>query len=156
MKIYLILLSIQSSTAYLLDETENLEDGGNFVNGWKQLFHFQNIFLWIRNFLETKYSGVEVLRDFSPPLWLKKVKYIYILDMLEKYLDRTGLFDHIHPISIVQNQLRLPLLGFEVRDDVIFSQSGHDCPVILCPVIPHPNCIRFQGSVHVRNKLILL
>ena len=25
--------------------------------------------------------------------------------------------------------------------DVIFSQSGHDCPVILCPVIPHPNCI---------------
>ena len=76
---------------------------------------------------------MEVLRDFSPPLWLKKVKYINILDMFDKYLDRTGLFDHILPIFIVQNQLRLPLLGFEVRDDVIFSQSGHDCPVI-----PHP------------------
>ena len=27
-----------------------------------------------------------------------------------------------------------------MRDDVIFSQSGHKCPVILCPVIPHPHC----------------
>ena len=37
---------------------------------------------------------------------------------------------------IVQNLLRPPLLSFEVRDDIIFSQSGHDCPVT-----PHPNCI---------------
>ena len=45
MKIYLILLVIQSSTAYLLDETENLEDGGNFANGWKTLNKFSEYFL---------------------------------------------------------------------------------------------------------------
>ena len=33
---------------------------------------------------------------------------------------------------------------FEVRDDVIFSQSGDDCPVIFCPVIPHPHFIFFS------------
>ena len=32
--------------------------------------------------------------------------------------------------------MRQPLVGFEVRDDVIFSQSGHECPVI-----PHPHSI---------------
>ena len=62
-----------------------------------------------------------------------------------------GLFDHSLPIFIVQNLLRpsllliaiiKPNLGFEVRDDVIFSQSGNDCPIILCPVIPHPHCNR--------------
>ena len=37
------------------------------------------------------------------------------------------------------------LLGFEVRDDVFFSQSGQDCPVILCPVIPHPHCMTTPG-----------
>ena len=28
-----------------------------------------------------------------------------------------------------------------MRDDVIFSQSGHDCPLIFCPVIPHPTVL---------------
>ena len=26
--------------------------------------------------------------------------------------------------------------AIRMHDDVILSQSGHDCPVILCPVIP--------------------
>ena len=40
------------------------------------------------------------------------------------------IFDHFLPIFDVQRQLRSPLLGFEVRCDGIFSQSGDDCPVI--------------------------
>ena len=68
MKIYLILLSIQSSTAYLLDETENLEDGGNFVNG----------FLWIRNFLETKLQwGGGITGLFTSVMTQKSEVYIY-------------------------------------------------------------------------------
>ena len=30
------------------------------------------------------------------------------------------------------------VIDFEVRGDVIFSQSGGDCPVIFCPVHPTP------------------
>ena len=45
--------------------------------------------------------------------------------------------------SLIKTLLRPPLLGFEVRDDVIFSQSEHDCPVILCPVIPQTHCIQY-------------
>ena len=53
---------------------------------------------------------------------------------------RVGLSDQFPPIFIIQNLLSPPLFGFEVRGDVIFSQSGTDCPVIFCPVIPHPHC----------------
>ena len=86
------------------------------------------------------YSGVGLLRDiyFSHPLWLTKVDFIsrfYILkiNMVAElvYLIFSAYFNS-------SNLRRPPLLGFEVRDDVIFSQSGHECPVILCPVIPHP------------------
>ena len=45
MKINLILLVIQSSTAYLLDETEKLEDGGNFANGWTTVILCSECFL---------------------------------------------------------------------------------------------------------------
>ena len=31
-----------------------------------------------------------------------------------------------------------------MRGDVISSQSGDDCPVIVCPVIPHPHCTRLN------------
>ena len=55
-----------------------------------------------------------------------------------KIFCRPSLSDHFAPIFIVRNLPRLLLLGFEVRDDVIFSQSGGDCPLIFCPVIPHP------------------
>ena len=51
--------------------------------------------------------------------------------------------DHFLPISIVENLQGPPLLGFEVCDDVIFSQSENDCPVILCPVIPHTAVQKF-------------
>ena len=47
-----------------------------------------------------------------------------------------------------------PLWGFNVRDDVIFSQSGHDCPVILCPVIRNPHCISIEKNF--RNVLPLI
>ena len=67
------------------------------------------------------------------PIRIKKSDLFTVLDILDKYLGKTGLFDHFLPIFIIQNLLRPPLLGFEVRDDVLFSQSGHDCPVI-----PHP------------------
>ena len=41
-----------------------------------------------------------------------------------------------------RNVLRSTLLGFEVCDDVFFSQSGYDCPVIFCPRIPNPTVSR--------------
>ena len=41
---------------------------------------------------------------------------------------KTSLSDHFPLIFIVQNLLRSPLLGFEARGNVIFSQSEVDCP----------------------------
>ena len=56
----------------------------------------------------------------------------------------------------VQNLLKSALLGFEVRAKVIFSQSGDDCPVIFCPLIPQqlgePHCILYLTdfcSIHI-------
>ena len=48
---------------------------------------------------------------------------------------------------LIKNLLRPPLLGFEMRGDVIFSQSGADCPVILCPVIPHATVIGLNSGL---------
>ena len=65
-----------------------------------------------------------------------------ILDVVNKYSGRTGLTDHFLLISYFQNLLKSPRLGFEVCDDVIFSQLENDCPVFFCPVIPHPKSIQ--------------
>ena len=73
--------------------------------------------------------------DFEPIslvrylLMTQKFKYLD-LRYIEYISDRNGLYDHFLPIFIVQNLLRPPVLGLEVRDDVIFNQSGNDCPVI--------------------------
>ena len=42
-----------------------------------------------------------------------------------------------------------------MRDDVIFSQSGHDCPVILCPVIPYPHCISYEMRLLINHFQML-
>ena len=56
--------------------------------------------------------------------------------ILNKYSGRSGLSDHSLPIFIFKKLLSSPLSCFEVRSDVIFSQSGDNCPGIH-----HPNCI---------------
>ena len=63
-----------------------------------------------------------------------------ILDIIKKYSDKTSSSDHFPPIFIVEDLPRPPLLGFEVRGDVIFSQSELHCPVISCPVKPERYC----------------
>ena len=77
------------------------------------------------------YNGTQTFH----PRYDTKNWSIYILDILSKYSGKTCLSDHFLPIVIVRNLLRPPLLGTEVRGDVIFSQSGDDCPVI-----PPPHC----------------
>ena len=72
------------------------------------------------------HSWVGVLRDnYFHPGYDSKKWIISIFVISEKYSGRNSLFDHFQPIFIVQNLLRPPLLGFEMRDDDIFSQSGH-------------------------------
>ena len=63
------------------------------------------------------------------------------------YSGRTSSSDHFSPILIVQNLLRAPLLGFEVRGDVIFSKSEGDCPVI-----PHPHCMAIRKNGLERDQ----
>ena len=79
------------------------------------------------------------------PYFDQKLKY-EILDMINKYSDRTGLSDHFEPILIFQNLLRPSPLGFEVHTYVIFSQSGDHFPIIFCPLIL-PHSIRNNMSI---------
>ena len=69
------------------------------------------------------------------PILTKKLKY-EILDMINKYSDRTG----------------LSYLGFEVHAYVIFSQSGDHCPIIFCPLIL-PHSIRNYMSINENRPL---
>ena len=95
----------------------------------------------LRILLNTVGWGYNNLRDtyFSPPLWLNRVRYFRLI----KYSGGISLSDLFPLIFIVRILLRSPLLSFEVRSDVIFSQSSGDCPLIFCPIIPHPHCIGF-------------
>ena len=95
------------------------------------------------------YSGVEVLRETFHSRYDSKNWSIYILDISSKYSGKTCLSVHFLPIFIVKNLLTSPLLGFEVRGDVIFSQSGDDCPVILCPFITKGDI--FYTLQHISN-----
>ena len=85
------------------------------------------------------------------PILTKKLKY-EILDMINKYSDRTGLSDHFEPILIFQNPLRPSPLGFEVHTYVIFCQSGDHCPIIFCPLIK-PHSIRNYMSINENRPL---
>ena len=58
--------------------------------------------------------------------------------MFNYYYSRTNSSDQCLPTFIVRKPLSLPLFGFQVRADVIFSQSGDGCPIFCCPVIPDP------------------
>ena len=77
---------------------------------------------------------------------------------MNKHSGRTSLSDHFLPIFLFQNLLRPPLLGFELRGDVFFSQSGDDCPVILCPVIPYPhfNECFVKGMAMIMNIIMII
>ena len=55
-----------------------------------------------------------------------------------KILDRINIYS-----GITISSDHFPSIFFEVRGDVIFSQSEVDCPVIFCPVIPNPHCSYF-------------
>ena len=50
--------------------------------------------------------------------------------MISKYSGITSSSDHFPPIFIVQNLLKLPLLDFEVRGDVILANQRSTVPLL--------------------------
>ena len=59
--------------------------------------------------------------------------------MLKNILAKLFFSTILFLFSLFKTLLKSPFLGFELHIDVIFSQSGDDCPVI-------PQCITGQTS----------
>ena len=93
--------------------------------------------------------------NFWQVIYMMKIKFLNVILVIWLCVDlgycevgvlrdtyyRTSSSYNFPPNFIVYNLLQSSLLDFELRDDVIFSQSEVDCPIIFCPVIPHPHCM---------------
>ena len=90
------------------------------------MFCFFRVFQQIINRLLR--NDLSELQNYTKQLFGYKISHPYAIS---KSSDKTGLSDHFEPIYHCQKPTELPLQSFEVRTNVIFSQSGDDSQYLL-------------------------